>query len=719
MKPPFAPTLRRALCAVLSVICLNPFAGSFANSAEPLGPFSAPARPKTASGAVGLKELLYGVSYYHEYQTEERLEKDIRLMQEAGVNVVRLAESSWSGFEPEEGRFEFAWMDRVIDRLDKAGIRVIVGTPTYSIPPWLWKKHPEILIEYADGKKAGYGMRQNVDITHAAFLFYAERIIRKVAAHYSRHPAVIGFQVDNETTTRGAYNHSFQTGFANWVKHKFGTVENLNKTWGLNYWGQALSGWDELPPREGVSNTGYKLEYERYKMSVIADFLTWQTRLVGEYKRPEQFVTQCFMTVPEIDPWAASREMDVLAVNEYPPTQDLCTGMELARAGDLMRSVKGKNYLVTETTGQTTGWDSKTQFPPYDGQLRLNAYACIGSGANMVSYWHWHSLHYGQETYWKGILSHDLQPNRIYAEMKRTASEFKAIGKHLVNLQIRPKVAILLSYDSNHALNAMPYRTGENAYWHDVLASLYRVLYRNSVAVDFIRPGSDRLKDYKLVLVPPLYVASDSMLNEISDYVKHGGHVVMLFKSGFTNENSTVRTQMAPGPLRDVCGFHYQEFANIKALGLRDNPYKVDGNANSVSDWAELIIPDSAQALAYYDHPFYGKYPAITRNQFGKGTLLYEGCRPSDALQEKILLDEIERAGVRDAAIQTHFPVITKTGVNGDGKTVRMVLNFSANPVPLEWKGPGGTDLHLGKKLAAGDQVTIPAWDVLVVEQGL
>jgi beta-galactosidase len=181
---------------------------------------------------VAFKELLYGVSYYHEYQPEERLEKDVQLMQEAGVNVVRLAESSWSGFEPQEGRFEFAWMDRIIDSLHKAGIHVIVGTPTYSIPPWLWKKHPEILIEYMDGKKAAYGIRQNVDINHPTFRIYAERIIRKVAEHYAKHPAVIGFQVDNETLTRGANNPDFQEGFNKRVKEKFGTVENLNRSVG-------------------------------------------------------------------------------------------------------------------------------------------------------------------------------------------------------------------------------------------------------------------------------------------------------------------------------------------------------------------------------------------------------------------------------------------------------------------------------------------------------
>lgn len=673
---------------------------------------------KNSFAQIKFDNILYGASYYHEYMPTERLEKDVQLMQEAGVSVVRLAESSWSGFEPQEGKFEFAWMDRIIDRLHKAGIKVIVGTPTYSIPAWLWKKHPDMLIEYADGRKMGYGIRQNVDLTNPNFLVYAERIVRKVAEHYAKHPAVIGFQVDNETLTRGAANPSFQKGFLNYIKDKFGTTQNLNKIWGLNYWGMALGNWDEFPDRNSVTNTGYKLEWERYKMKVIADFLTWQTKIVDEYKRPDQFVTHCFMTTPEIDKPQTSEFMDILGLNKYPPTQDKCTGAEYAMAGDYIRSVKKTNYLVTETTGQTTGWDSKEQHPPYDGQLRLNMYSNIGSGANMVAYWHWYSIHYGQETYWKGILSHDLERNRVYDEMKKTALELKKFGSHLVNLKIKPQVAILFSYDSNHALNIMPYKDGSNAY-RTQTDQLHRALYNNSVAVDYVfaeKPNLN-LKEYKLVIVPPLYVASDAVLTAISDYVKEGGQVVMMFKSGFTDQNSMVRTDVAPGPLRKACGFYYQEFANIENLNLKGNPFNVADKENTVSEWAELIIPETAQTLAFYDHPFYGKYPAITSNKFGKGTLVYEGCRPSDILQEKILMSALERAGLKTNDQNIHWPLITKQGTNDFGKKMHFYYNYSSKTDSVTYEYPDGKELTSDHKVKKGEKLAIEPWGVQVVEE--
>lgn len=672
---------------------------------------------QTVFSQVKFDNVLYGVSYYHEYMPTERLEKDVQLMQDAGVSVVRLAESSWSGFEPQEGHYEFAWMDRIIDRLHKAGIKVIVGTPTYSIPAWLWKKHPDVLIQYADGRKMGYGVRQNVDFTNADFLVYAERIVRKIAEHYSKHPAVIGFQVDNETLTRNAANAGFQDGFLRYIKAKFGNTDSLNKTWGLSYWGMTINNWDEFPTVQNVTNTGYKLEWERYKMKVIADYLSWQTKLVGEYKRADQFVTHCFMTTPEIDKPATARYMDVLGVNKYPPAQDQLTGAEYALAGDYVRSVKKKNYLVTETTAQTTGWDSKEQYPPYDGQLRLNVYSNIGSGANMVAYWHWHSIHYGQETYWKGILSHDLQPNRVYNEMKQTAGELKRIGKHLVNLAIKPEVAILFSYASNHALNIMPYKAGSNAYRLQT-DNLHRVLYNNSVAVDFVfAEDKPNLKDYKLIIIPPLYVASDSLLKFISDYVQDGGQVVMMFKSGFADENSTVRSTIAPGPLRKACGFYYQEFANIKELKLKPNNFNLEEKNNTVSDWAELIISEGAQALAYYDHPFYGKFPAITSNKYGKGILVYEGCRPSDALQEKILLAAIKRAGIKTADASLHWPLISKTGVNDLGKRVHFYYNYSATPATVNYINRNGKELIEDVQVKENSKLTLPAWGVKIVEE--
>ena len=670
--------------------------------------------------------ILYGVAYYHEYMPMERLDEDIKLMKDAGISVVRVGESTWSLFEPREGEFEFAWMDRIIDKMHAAGIKVILGTPTYSIPAWLWYKHPEVLLEFQKGEKAYYGIRQNMDITNPTFLFYSDRIIRKMMEHYAQHPGIIGYQVDNETTSRGVNNYDFQVSFVNYLKNKFGTPKNLNKIWGLNYWGMTIDSWEELAPRDGITNTAYKLEWERYNRKAVADFLKWQSEIVSEYKRDDQFIMHCFLpAVQDIDQHESAKYMDMMAVNVYHGQQDNLTGNEIAFAGDYFRSIKHKNYLITETNAQTIGWNSRVQQPPYPGQMRQNVYAHLGSGANMVEYWHWHSIHYGQEIYWKGVLSHDLQPNRAYKEVTKTAQELLQFGKKLVNLKKENKVAILFSHDSNDALNFMPFDQegsawesgGNDFYKNQLVGQFHKVLYQNNVGVDFIFPEDPQFENYNLVVIPSLYVASDELLEKINNYVKKGGHVIMQFKSGFSDENSMVRPVMAPGPLRESTGFHYQEFTNFKEMKLKDDPFQVGEEKNKANTWAEYIIPETAKPLAFYDHWYFQNFPAITINNYGQGTLLYEGTMVSDAIQEKIIRQELKRAGLMTPNQEIHWPLITKSGINEAGKTIRYYYNYSSEQAKFVYPYNEGTELITNKKVAGNGTLTIEPWDVIIIEE--
>jgi beta-galactosidase len=675
------------------------------------------AQTQTAFAPDKMKMVLYGAAYYPEYMPYERLEKDVQLMQQVHITVVRMGESSWGLWEPQDGHFEFAWMDRVVERMHKAGIQVILGTPTYSVPAWMYKEHPEIFITHFDGQTISYGLRQNTDLMNPIYRTYCERIIRKLLEHYKDDPAVIGWQIDNETSAGSAANPDVQAGFVSYLQKKFGTVDELNKDWLLNYWGQRLNDWSEIPPEGGILNPGWKLEWQRYQQWMTTDFLSWQAGIVNRYKRPDQFTTHDLAgpPQPEVNEFAIARSMDIMAVNPYHGTQDQFDGQGSSMQGDYTRSLKRTNYLVTETNAQTIGWDSKGQFPPYDGQLRLDVYTHIASGANMVEYWHWHSIHNGQETYWKGVLSHDLEPNRAYAEVSRTAQELERVGRKIVDLKRTNKVAILYSDDSSYGLEFM--RFSDTVSYRTVLGQMYSALYRSNVGVDFLFPESTNLSDYKLILVPPLYVASDDLLNRLVEYVHGGGHLVMTFKSGFTNEYDTVRWTMAPGPLRQAAGFRYQEFSNLaKPLALKGDPLKA-GDDNKVSDWADMLILEGAQPLAYYDHPFFGKYPAITRNHFGSGTLTYEGTVLSDTLQTRLLLDELQIVGLAGPDQQLPATVHVKHGTNREGKSIHFYMNYSSDPQTFVYSYRAGQDLLSGSAIAPTQQVTLKPWDLAVVEE--
>lgn len=688
-------------------------------------------------GAI-LPNVLYGAAYYNEYMPADlqpgRLEKDVALMHEAGISVVRMGESTWSLWEPAEGRFEYAWMDRVVDAMGKAGIKVIMGTPTYSMPTWMARAHPEFYARPLGGASVGYGMRQNMDTDNPKFRFYAERVITNMVAHYKDNPAVIGWQIDNETASYGASNPDVFAGFVDHLKQKFGTTDALNKAWLLNYWGQDVNDWADMPTRDNATSTSYKLEWSRWQQMRVTSFLAFQAALVRKSRRPDQFVTQDYGSMMKLDvnELEVAKSIDVIADNIYHGTQDHLDGAFQAMQGDFSRSLKHRNFLVTETNAQTLGWDSAGQFPPYDGQLRLDVYTDLSSGANMVEYWHWHSIHAGQETYWKGVLSHDLEPNRAYAEVSRIAHELQKVGPEIVNLQIKNQVAILYSVDSSNALGFMPFERQEGPGWtpgkasgsyNGILSQLHRSLYNANVGADFVFPETVKsdaanLAQYKLLIVPALYVADDALLKKISDYVHNGGHVLMTFKSAFTNENSAVRWERAPGPLRDAAGFTYQEFSNLEhPLALKDDPLHVAPEANKVSAWAEFLQLTTAKPLAFYDHPFFGRWPAITRNQFGSGALTYEGTMLSDALQQAMVLDVLRDSGLTSSDQALPSSVRVKHGANPAGKHLHFYLNYSNSPATFTYAYGPAHDLLTAHATPKQSSVSLAPWDLAIMEE--
>ena len=687
-----------------------------------------------STSAPDFPTVLYGTAYYSEYMPYDRLDEDVAMMKAAGLNVVRMGESTWSLWEPEDGQFDYAWMDRVVDAMGKAGIKVILGTPTYSIPAWMAHEHPEILAQRANTGMYGgpplqntYGMRQNMDIDSPAYRFYAERLIRHIVAHYKDNPTVIGWQIDNETSSYDAANPDVFIGFQHYLEKKFGTPETLSKAWFLNYWGENLHTWEDLPTRDGAQSTGYKLEWTRWSQMRVTDFLHWQASLVRECASPHQFVTTDFggMMRHDVNENAIASFLDIAADNIYHGSQDHFDGSIQSIQGDFTRSLKHANFLVTETNAQTIGWSSEGQFPPYDGQLREDVYTDLSNGADMVEYWHWASIAANQETYWKGVLSHDLEPNRAYAEVSRTAHELEKVGPHLVGLQIHNKVAILWSRDSANAIGFMPYGgpvpqwswTHQAEGYDSLVQQMHHSLYDLNAGADFVFPDTKDFSEYKLLIVPALYISDDALLQRISDYVKNGGHVVITFKSGFADENSAVRWVRAPGPLREAAGFSYQEFSNLEQpLALKDDPYHVGGE-NKAQYWAEFLMLEHAHAVAYYDHPFFGKWPAITENEYGTGRLLYEGTYLSDALQTAVLKSELEKAGIAGSDQQLPAHVHVTHGVNRFGKLVHYYFNYSSETVSVPYSYAAGVNLLDGKEIAKSQDMTIAPWDVCIVEE--
>ena len=665
-------------------------------------------------------KLLYGVAYYDEYMPYDRLEEDVKMMKEAGINVVRIGESTWGTVEPQAGVYDFRHIDRVLDAMNQAGIKVIVGTPTYAVPTWLAKKYPDVLAITPKGQNQ-YGMRQNMDITSKHFRQYAEDVIRKMVDHVKDHPAVIGFQIDNETKAYNTSGPNVQKLFVEYMKKKYPSLEDLNKELGLDYWSNRINSWGDFPSTNGAINASLTAEFAKFQRQLVTDYLEWQSKIVREYKKPNQFVTQNFDLEwrgysygiqPDVDHFAAEKALDIVGIDIYHPTQDHLTGVEISFAGDLARSLKkGQNYLVIETEAQGfPGW------VPYPGQLRLQAFSHLASGADMVEYWPWHSIHNGAETYWKGLLGHDFSTNPTYEEAKTIGKDFDRLSSHLIHVKKKNQVAILVSNEALTAFNAFSFGWGRTENYNDVLRPYYDALYNMNIGVDFVNPASTNFEDYKLLVVPALYAASDALLERLNTFVEHGGHVVYTLKSGFSNENVKVRTGSQPGVINKSAGVFYNQFVYPENVSLQGDPFHA-GTENKVVNWMELVTPITATVLAYYEHPVWGKYAAVTRNQYGMGQATYVACMTTNAQTEKIMEDVVKNAGLWGPDQQIKFPIITKTGINELGKTLHYYFNYSDKPGAFTYPYAKAAELLNDKKTDTNETVTIDPWGVLIIEE--
>jgi beta-galactosidase len=677
------------------------------------------------SGALAAAKLpdtiLFGVAYYDEYTPVDRLDEDARMMKEAGISVVRVAESTWGTLERDEGVFDFTHVDRMLAAFHKAGIKVIVGTPTYAIPTWLARKHPNVLVVAPKGR-AEYGPRQNMDITDPDFRAAAERVIVKLVDHVKDHPAVIGYQVDNETKAYFTSGPNVQRAFVAAMRRKFPDLDQLNKAFGLDYWSNRINSWDDFPSVNGSINASLSNAFAEFQRGLVTDYLTWQAGLVRAHARGDQFITHNFDlgwknhsygVQPEVNHWDAAQPLDVAGIDIYHPSQDKLTGVEIAFGGDLTRSMRdGQNYLVMETEAQ-----GFSHWTPYPGQLRLQAFSHLASGANMVSYWHWATTANAIETYWRGVLSQDYQPNAVYAEVKTIGADLRRLGPKLVNLRKKNQVAVYVSNTAQAGFDAFKvYVDGKAFDYNDAMRPWYDALYRMNVEADILSPSSKvPLTDYKLIVVPSLYAAGDAEIARLNAYAKAGGHVLYTFRSGFSDENTKVRYAVQPGAISEAAGVAYHEFTNPVDVTLAGDPFKVGGADNKARWWMEFLEPTTAQVIARFRHPSWPGYAAVTRNAYGSGEVGYVGFMPTEAVIGKIVGDQVKHAGIELPKVR--FPLIVRGGMLQDGHRVRYVLNYSAKPRRLAYGDASGTELLSGRKVVRGQQVELKPWGVAIVEE--
>ncbi|MGY6020027.1 beta-galactosidase [Streptomyces spinosirectus] len=676
------------------------------------------------------RRVLFGAAYYHEYQPYERLEDDLDLMAEARFTVIRVGESVWSTWEPANGRFDLDWLQPVLDGAHERGISVVLGTPTYAVPPWLARQYPEIAGESGTGERMGWGARQEVDITHPAFRFHAERIIRKVVARYAGHPAVIGFQVDNEPGLHLLHNHGVFQRFTDELRETYGDVENLNREWGLVYWSHRLATWSDLWTPDGNVQPQYDLAWRRFQAKLVTEFIAWQAGVVREYARPGQFVTTCIAyDRPAVEDDRLTERLDVTAGNPYYTMQDALAlpdrnrgGQDwttngtwaLYRSADRMYSSRQEPFLVTETNAQAIGhpWNNR---PAYDGQWRQAAWALISRGASMIEYWHWHTLHFGAETYWGGILPHNGRPGRAYRELAALGAELEKAGDLVAQLTPDADVAFLYDGPSKWALQGHPPLAtadggpDERSY-ERIFDAFYRGAFDAGLQARILHPG--RLPDAELppvLVVPAYYAADDAILDRLRTYAAQGGHLVLGPRTGYADPEARARTDAQPARLADAAGVTYDEFSNL------GEPLPVTGTTALVLppeahalDWADGLRPQGAEVLATYRHPHFGRWPAVTTHPHGDGRITYAGTIPDPAFARALL-----NWAAPNGMWRPPQPSVTSTtATSHDGRRIRFLHNWSWETVSVPLPEPVRDVLS---EAVHEVTVTLGPWDVKIL----
>lgn len=680
--------------------------------------------------------VLLGVAYYAEYHQHARLVEDLDLMVAAGITAIRVGESVWSTWEPRDGHFDLEWLAPVLDEAHARGIKVVLGTPTYAVPPWLATAYPEIAGERRTGEQIPWGARQEVDYSHPAFRFHAERVVRQILARYAAHPAVIGYQVDNEPGLELLHNRGVFTRFVASLQDRYGDPATLNREWGLTYWSHTITDWSQLWRPDGNTFPQYDLAWRRFQAQVTTDFIAWQAGIVREYARPGQFVTTCLQYPRRgLDDRTVVQALDVTAGNPYYGMQDrLDAGKDLPplnywtttgvaglfRQADRLFSSKQARYLVTETNAQAID-DSASNFPPYPGQLEQAALAFVSRGAAMIEYWHWHTLPYGAETYWGGVLPHSLVPGRVYAEVAQIGSRLAHLAPHLDGFQPDADVLLLWSNPSRYALQFMPAFTVDGQPDEETFEHIFDAFYAGVVDAgrqarimhveQALEVGPAELAQrYPVLVAAGLYVLTDAELELLRGYAAAGGHLVVGVRTAYTDEEARARVQVAPPGLSSVGGVSYEEFSNLE----HDIPVTATsdlqlGPSSAARLWVEGLVPAGATTLAGYQHPRFEHFAAVTTHSHGLGQVTTVGCVPNRTLARDLVRWAAPNAVAHELVLDSDPAITVSSGRTADGRRLWFVFNWGWDTAVITLTGPA-YDPTTDEQLPAGTRVQLAGW---------
>ncbi|WFF03703.1 beta-galactosidase [Micromonospora sp. WMMD964] len=651
--------------------------------------------------------ISFGGDYNPEQWPEQTWSEDVELMRRAGVNLVSVGIFSWALLEPTPGRFEFGWLDRVLDLLHDGGIQVDLATATASPPPWLARAHPETLPRRADGAILWPGGRQAYCPSSPVFRERSLELVRAVAGRYAEHPAVVMWHVSNEL---GCHNvHCYcdvsAEAFRGWLRDRYGDLDRLNDAWGTAFWSQRYGDWAEInPPRTAptFANPTQQLDFLRFSSDEQRAQLRAERELLTTLVR--QPITTNFMVgmAKNMDYHSWASDVDFVSNDHYLTAADPQGHLGLALAADHTRGVAdGEPWLLMEHSTSAVNWQPRN-VAKLPGQLRRNSLAHVARGADGVLFFQWRASRAGAEKFHSALVPHAGPDTKVFREVCRLGTDLKALAE-VRGSRVDADVAILFDWEAWWGVELDSHPSVDVTY-ADRLNALYGALWRAGVTADIVHPSAD-LGGYRLVLVPTLYLVRDADVEALHRYVEGGGIAAVTYFSGIVDANDHIRLGGYPGAFRELLGVRTEEF-----FPLREGEQVRLDDGSTADVWTEWLHADGAEVLASYtDGPLPG-VPALTRHRVGDGVAWYVGTRLDEAATDRLVARLVDEAGVRPAApVPTGVEVVRRR--DGD-RTWLFVLNHTDTEVRLP---ASGVELFTGARCAG--ELTVPAGEVAVVRE--
>lgn len=650
---------------------------------------------------VRIDALAYGGDYNPDQWSEETWHEDIRLMKEAGVTMVSLPIFSWPQLEPEPGVYDWGWLDRIIDLLHEAGIRIDLATATATPPSWLLRAHPEMGPSDSEGHRLEFGSRQTYCPSSPIWRENVARMTRAMAERYGEHPGLAMWHISNEygDHVSRCWCPESARHFRRWLRDRYGDLDGLNEAWGVNVWGQRYTSWEhiETPKKApGPINPTQLLDFERFSSDAMLELFQVEIDVLREVT-PDIAVTTNFMSMfRDLDYWDFAEREDIVTDDAYPEPADPTSHVGAALNYGLMRSLKGgRPWLLLESSASATSWRD-VNVPKAPGKIRVESLQTVAHGSDGVMFFQWRQAKYGQEKFHSSMLGHRGERSRSYQETKALGNELRLL-EPVRGTRVRSRVALVVDWDSWWGSSAIESLPSQRLQWAQQARAWHRALHTLGHPVDAVR-ATGPFDRYDVVVVPNLYIADEAQALALCAFVENGGHLVVGPFSGVVDATEKVHDGGAPGPLRDLLGIEVDEQWPIADGLLERIAYGED--LLDVPSWAEWIDADAdVEVRGCYASGVLSGRAAVTRRAVGAGSAWYVSAMLTHEGMLPVFRDILRSSGLpaRDV-VNVDAEAVTRT----DGRTdYTFLLNHGSSPLAFELPA-SGTDLLTGTDLLSG-----------------